>query len=66
LSRAKAFDTQVQNDANRISSDYTGVVELSIRQSLAANEITISKNSDGTFNTDDVLVFMKGLSRSQL
>ncbi|KAK7470511.1 hypothetical protein VKT23_001937 [Stygiomarasmius scandens] len=62
LSRAKAFDTQVQNDANRISSDYTGVVELSIRQSLAANEITISKNSDGTFNTDDVLVFMKEIS----
>ncbi|THV08423.1 DUF1793-domain-containing protein [Dendrothele bispora CBS 962.96] len=62
LSRANAFDTQVKNDAGRISSDYTGVVELSIRQSLGANEITISKNNDGTFNTDDVLVFMKEIS----
>ncbi|KAF5366812.1 hypothetical protein D9758_006553 [Tetrapyrgos nigripes] len=62
LSRAKTFDTKVQTDANRISTDYTGVVELSIRQSLGANEITVSKNSDGTFNTNDVLLFMKEIS----
>ncbi|KAL0949421.1 hypothetical protein HGRIS_009482 [Hohenbuehelia grisea] len=62
LSRANAFDTKVQNDASKISADYAAIVALSIRQALGATEITISKNSDGSFNTNDVLVFMKEIS----
>ncbi|PPQ99075.1 hypothetical protein CVT24_003635 [Panaeolus cyanescens] len=62
LSRANAFDLQVQNDANKISTDYASIVALSIRQALGATEITVSKNSDGSFNTNDVIVFMKEIS----
>ena len=60
LSRAQALDSKIQGDANAISSDYASIVALSVRQALGATEITISKDSSGGFNTDDVLVFMKG------
>ncbi|KAJ7068407.1 DUF1793-domain-containing protein [Mycena amicta] len=62
LWRANIFDTKVQSDAAAISTDYAGVVAISIRQSLAANEITVSKTSTGAFNTSDVIVFMKEIS----
>lgn len=62
LSRANAFDTKVNSDASKISQDYASIVALSIRQALAATEITISRNSDGSFNVNDVIVFMKGSS----
>ncbi|KAF8974432.1 DUF1793-domain-containing protein [Flammula alnicola] len=60
--RAQAFDSKVANDANKISADYASVVALSIRQALGATEITLSKNADGSFNTNDVIVFMKEIS----
>ncbi|KAJ7498777.1 hypothetical protein FB451DRAFT_1015143 [Mycena latifolia] len=60
LTRAKAFDAQVQTDATKISADYAAVVALSIRQALAATELTISKTSTGAFNTTDIILFMKG------
>ncbi|KIY74089.1 DUF1793-domain-containing protein [Cylindrobasidium torrendii FP15055 ss-10] len=62
LTRAEAFDAQVDSDAKAISNDYAGVVALSIRQALGATELTISKNGDGSWNTDDVLLFMKEIS----
>ncbi|KAF9057677.1 DUF1793-domain-containing protein [Panaeolus papilionaceus] len=62
LSRANTFDSKVQADANKISADYTAIVELSIRQALGATEITLSKNANGSFNTSDVIVFMKEIS----
>ncbi|KAJ3931095.1 MAG: hypothetical protein NXY57DRAFT_941060 [Lentinula lateritia] len=62
LDRAYAFDAQVDSDASAISSDYAGLVSLSIRQLLGAIEITLSKNSDGSFNTSDVIVFLKEIS----
>ena len=60
LTRAKAFDAKVQADASAISTDYAAIVALSIRQAFGATEITVSKNSNGSFNTSDVLMFMKG------
>lgn len=60
LTRAKAFDSKVKSDASKISNDYASIVALSVRQALGATEVTISKNSDGSWNTDDVIVFMKG------
>ena len=60
MERAQSFDAQVQADADKISSDYAGLVALSIRQTFGATEITLSKNSGGTFNTSDVMTFMKG------
>ncbi|KAF8914019.1 DUF1793-domain-containing protein [Gymnopilus junonius] len=62
LSRADIFDSQVACDATKISADYASVVALSIRQVLGATEITLSKYSNGTYNTDDVIVFMKEIS----
>ena len=60
---ANAFDQQIKNDASKVSADYADIVALSVRQSLASMEITISQNADGSFNSSDVLVFMKGTSR---
>lgn len=61
-SQASAFDSQVESDAYAISEDYAGVVALSIRQAMGSMEVTISKSTDGSWNTDDVLVFMKEIS----
>jgi hypothetical protein len=62
LTGAKAFDEKVDADARKISEDYAGIVALSLRQSLATIELTISKSADGSWNSTDILVFMKGMS----
>lgn len=59
--RAQAFDKQVESDASAISSNYAGIVQLSIRQAFGAMELTISRNSDGSWNTSDTLMFLKGM-----
>ena len=61
LARANAFDAKVKADASKISSDYAGVVALSVRQALGSIEITVSKKS-GRYDQDDVLTFMKEIS----
>ena len=60
LSRANTFDAKVVADSNKISSDYAAITSLSIRQAFGAIEITISKDSNGSFNANDIIVFMKG------
>ncbi|KAJ6498035.1 hypothetical protein C8R47DRAFT_1261015 [Mycena vitilis] len=62
LDAAKTLDAKVESDSSKISADYAGIVALSIRQSLAANELTISKDDSGAWNTSDVLYFMKEIS----
>ncbi|KAI0638108.1 DUF1793-domain-containing protein [Trametes polyzona] len=62
LARARAFDAKVNADATKISADYAAIVALSIRQGFGATEITVSRTSNGGFNTNDVLVFMKEIS----
>ncbi|KAF7332012.1 MPN domain-containing protein [Mycena kentingensis (nom. inval.)] len=62
LARATLLDTQVQKDAAAISNDYAGIVALSIRQAMATMEITASRSADGSFNTSDILIFMKEIS----
>ncbi|KAL0573009.1 hypothetical protein V5O48_008955 [Marasmius crinis-equi] len=62
LSSAKTLDSKVQSDANKISSDYAGIVALSVRQFFGSIEFTLSKKSDGSVNDTDVLVFMKEIS----
>ncbi|KAN0093261.1 protein of unknown function (DUF1793) domain containing protein [Tylopilus felleus] len=62
LLRAQVFDQKVERDASAISSNYAGVVQLSIRQAFGAMELTISKNADGSWNTSDVLMFLKEIS----
>lgn len=60
LNRANSFDAKVQSDASAISTDYASLVALSVRQAFGATEITASRNSDGSINTSDILMFMKG------
>ncbi|KAI0774201.1 DUF1793-domain-containing protein [Fomes fomentarius] len=62
VARASAFDVQVRGDAEKISSDYADIVELSVRQAFAAIETTVSKTGSRDFNTTDVLTFMKEIS----
>ncbi|KAM6494692.1 protein of unknown function (DUF1793) domain containing protein [Amanita muscaria] len=62
LSRARLFGAAVQRDAVAVSTDYADVVALSVRQALGALEITISKTSDGSWNSSDVIVFLKEIS----
>ncbi|KAJ7503731.1 hypothetical protein B0H11DRAFT_2170697 [Mycena galericulata] len=62
LATANKLDAKVESDANKISPDYYGIVALSIRQSLGANELTISKTAFGAWNTSDIMLFMKEIS----
>ncbi|ESK94383.1 glutaminase, partial [Moniliophthora roreri MCA 2997] len=62
LTRANAFDAKLNTDANKISADYASIAALSVRQAFGATEVTISRNSDGSWNTNDVIVFMKEIS----
>ena len=67
INRANALDTRVHSDATGISSDptssdYAALVALSVRQAFGSLEITVSKGANGTFNTDDILIFMRGMS----
>ncbi len=64
--RANQFDSMVSNDANRISSDYASLVALSVRQTFGAIEITVPQRSDGSFDTSNVLTFMKRASLPHL
>ncbi|KAK0468165.1 uncharacterized protein EV420DRAFT_1503141 [Desarmillaria tabescens] len=64
ITRANNFDNIVESDASYISSDYADIVALSIRQAFAGTEITLIQNSNGSWSTDDVLVFMKEISSS--
>ncbi|KAL1712103.1 DUF1793-domain-containing protein [Schizophyllum commune] len=61
LPRATAFDAQIRKDAQAISPEYADIVELSMRQSFGATEITIS-GSEGAWNTSDMLMFIKEIS----
>ncbi|KAH8830455.1 DUF1793-domain-containing protein [Flagelloscypha sp. PMI_526] len=62
LGRAQTLDAKVHSEASAISADYAAIVELSVRQAFGAYETTISKNSDGSWNTDDILTFQKEIS----
>ncbi|KAL1661466.1 hypothetical protein GGF50DRAFT_117933 [Schizophyllum commune] len=62
LATAQAFDAKLQSDASAVSDAYAAICALSVRQAFGAVELTISKNEDGSWNTDDVLLFMKEIS----
>ena len=45
--------------AQNISSNYADLLSLITRQAMSAIEITVSKNPDGSFNSSDIMAFMK-------
>jgi hypothetical protein len=60
LGRAQALDQKILSDSSAISSNYAGIVVLSVRQAFGALELTSSKNGDGSWNIYDILMFLKG------
>lgn len=61
MASANALDARITRDATKISADYEAIVTLSVRQALAACELTAGKDSTGNLNPNDVLYFLKGM-----
>ncbi|EIW78712.1 DUF1793-domain-containing protein [Coniophora puteana RWD-64-598 SS2] len=62
LSDANTFDAKVKSDASAISDHYYALVALTIRQAFGGLELTLGKNSDGSWNTDNPYLFLKEIS----
>ena len=52
------------SDARQISDTYADLVTLAARQALAV-DITVSKDSQGQWNTSDVMTFMRDVGNSR-
>lgn len=65
LSRATGLDDKIMNDASLISPQYTSLVSLAARQTIGGTEITISMGADGSWNTSDVMIFMKVIGNTR-
>ncbi|KAH9938229.1 uncharacterized protein B0H18DRAFT_1112408 [Fomitopsis serialis] len=59
LSRANILDAEINKDTTAISSNYTDIVALSVRQTFGAMEFTYTPG-----NASDVMVFVKEISSS--
>ncbi|KAJ3894274.1 hypothetical protein GG344DRAFT_41334 [Lentinula edodes] len=57
--RANKLDQQIMNAAQAVSSEYADLVAFGTRQAMASSDITVAKNSDGTYNTSDVKAFQR-------
>ncbi|KAK0246503.1 hypothetical protein EDD85DRAFT_897226 [Armillaria nabsnona] len=62
--RAIDLDNKIMSDARQISDNYADLVTLAARQTLAV-DITVSKDSEGQWNTLDVMTFMKDVGNSR-
>ncbi|KLO07712.1 DUF1793-domain-containing protein [Schizopora paradoxa] len=60
-SAANQLDTKIMKDASDISSAYSDLLSLLTRPATSALEITVSTNPNGTFNSSDVMAFMKDI-----
>ncbi|KAJ7144241.1 hypothetical protein C8R44DRAFT_143399 [Mycena epipterygia] len=63
--RALVLDQQILHDAGAVSQNYADLVSLATRQAMAGVEITLSTTADGSWNTSDVLAFMKDVGSTQ-
>lgn len=61
VQRAEQLDTKIMTAAQNISSDYADLLSLATRQVFGATELTIAQNGDGSFNSSDVMMFMKNI-----
>lgn len=64
-SRATTFDNQITQSAQNISSEYSNLVSLAARQTFGAIDITVSRGSDGKWNTSDAMIFMKNMGNNR-
>ena len=65
LSRAVALDQKILNAAAKISSQYSDIVSLAMRQAMGTFDITAGTDSNGNLIASDVKVFMKNLGTDQ-
>ena len=56
-----ALDFQIMSDASKISSEYYDLLSLISRQAMSALEIAVSKDTEGNFNSSDVMAFLKNM-----
>ncbi len=61
LNSSTQLDDQIKGDAAKFSLGYSDLLSLVARQAMSALEITVSKNSDGSFNSSDIMAFMKDM-----
>ncbi|KAK0481513.1 hypothetical protein IW261DRAFT_1681573 [Armillaria novae-zelandiae] len=61
--RAIDLDNKIVSDARQISDSYADLVTLAARQALAV-DITVSKDSQGQWNTSDIMTFMRDVGNS--
>ncbi|KLO07713.1 DUF1793-domain-containing protein [Schizopora paradoxa] len=59
--QASRLDSQISTDALKTSSKYSELLSLVARQAVSSIEITVSKNVDGSFNSSDIMAFMKDM-----
>ncbi|KAJ3854470.1 hypothetical protein EV368DRAFT_36676 [Lentinula lateritia] len=64
--RANKLDQQIMNAAQTVSSEYADLVAFGARQAMASSDITVAKNSDGTYNTSDVKAFQRDTGIGQI
>ncbi|KAK0466308.1 uncharacterized protein EV420DRAFT_1617584 [Desarmillaria tabescens] len=62
--RAIDLDNKIMSDARRVSDNYADLVALAARQALAV-DITVSRDSNGQWNTSDVMSFMRDMGDSR-
>ncbi|OJT12480.1 hypothetical protein TRAPUB_10957 [Trametes pubescens] len=60
--RAIALDNAILGNASNISTQYTDLVSLAVRQTLGSLDFTVSTGTDGKPNASDVRIFMKDIS----
>ena len=65
LDNAINLDQQILSAASAVSPQYANLVSLAARQTIGSTELTISKGSDGSWNTSDVKAFMKDVGTSR-
>ena len=64
-SRATTLDNQITQSAQSVSSEYSDLVSLAARQTFGSIDITVSRGSDGQWNTSDAMIFMKNMGNNR-
>lgn len=66
LQLSSAFDTKVKADAiAAVNEKYASLCALAARQVFSGMEITVAKSQDGSYNTSDVMIFMKEIATGE-
>ena len=64
LSRAQKLDQKILQGAAHISDLLGDLVSLATAQVYGSTQLTVAVGASGTFNTSDVMMFMKNIGGS--